>query len=347
MTAVVATRTGLGIYLNHQYDSGLQTIRKCSSRGWLKGYQVGNGALTKFTYNASITECEASTVTHGIHLTYNARASLVQNCYLEGGDGGYAIWDEGDYNKAIGNFTFAGFAVHLKSTNFTYGNYYTGNTFSAGTKPNQVLIDLTSSSVGGGPGKVCFGNHLSFGGSGGTIEGVVGMQVNGSDPRINAAGGQTYYPRGPWIGGDGTKKVNNLSASSDGTTGTGIYGLSMVQDQAGNIEVPYVGRGAVNLKVDPTVITTSSLASNVLTLGELSVFTVTFGSAGTINRFTAPNLPDKTFEVHITNANATLQQGTYLKLQGSADFTPGANGSWHRFQIKPGGVAWETSRIAY
>lgn len=344
-----ASRVGIGLFLNQLYDAGLQTIYKCSSRGWLTAYKIGaGGPSTTYTYNAAIYHSECSVNYNGVHLTTNARGTRIDNIYCEGGEGGVALWDEGDYNIISRCFTFSGYSTHLKSTEFTYGNVYDSNTLSAGTEANQVLIDITSSSVNGGPGKTCINNHLSFGGSGGSLAGVVGLRINGTDPRIHMSG-NNFFPRDVWVGGAGTLKTNDLSAASDTTVGSGLYGFVTANSRTKSLSVPQVSRGAVNLAVEPDVLDNTDVASGVLTLGELSVYTFTPTSNLAITEFAAPNLPDKTFSIHVTATayTVTFTHGTKLKLTSSGNIVTGANGAWLTFQVKPGGVAWLTSHVAY
>lgn len=181
---------------------------------------------------------------------------------------------------------------------------------------------------------------------GNIIQGVVGLQLAGIDPRISYHGNY-FEPRGQWVGGTGTMKKEDLSTSSDGTTGSGVYGLGFAQSLDGLIEAPYLGRGAIGLKVDPVTLTELHVSAGVLTLGELSAFTLAPTVATNISSFAAPNLPDKFFIIRCTNANTTFVQGTKMKLSGSANFTPGANGSRHIFQILPTGIAEEWSRVVY
>lgn len=337
-----AARVGVGLYLNHQYDSGLQTVRKCSSRGWNKGFKIGQGGSAFYTYSASLENCEASTVYHGIHLTDNARGTLVNNCYLEGGEGGNGLWDEGDYNKITNCFSFSGFAVHLKSDAFTYGNYYSGNLFLAGTAASQTLISITSSSALGGPGKVCTGNHLSFGGSGGVLANVIGLSINGTHPRIDLSG-NNFFPRGAWVGGVNTRKIADISAHTAGA-GSGVHGLAMVD--VGEQEFPWVAQGAFNVGMDTAVLTAANIAGNVLTISKASDFVITCAAAQTVNSFSSPNLEGKLFWIRTTNANTTFANTANLKMAGGANYTPGASGASIQFKVQAG-IAWECARVAY
>jgi hypothetical protein len=331
-----AARVGVGVYLNHQYDSGLQTIRKCTSRGWNKAYQIGNGALTYWTYNASIEDCECSVVYHGIHLTYNARSSWVNNCYLEGGEGGNALWDEGDYNKIQNCFTFAGFGTHLKSDSFTYGNVYTGNTLAAGTVASQTLISITSSSVNGGPGKVCSGNHLSFGGSGGALTNVIGLQINGLDPRIDLSG-NNFYPRGAWVGGAGTVKI------LDGSSG-GVYGLTV--GQAGDLEFPVLSRGAISLAQGNTL-SQANVSANILVVPEGSYFAITATAASTVTRLSCGGKTGRVIVFRTTNNNMTIQDSAFIQTAGGVSFSGPGTITFLVDRVGGSDYAWEIARTVF
>ena len=68
-----------------------------------------------------------------------------------------------------------------------------------------------------------------------------------------------------------------------------------------------------------------------------------FSAATTVTDF-LNGATEQTIVVHHNNTNATIQHGTNLYLQGSANYTPAAAGARHVFQ-KYGGVWWEISRI--
>lgn len=308
-----AARVGIGLYYSSVFDAGLQTIRKCTSRGFLTGYKLGTGGAGTYMYSGLISDCETSNVYNGIHLTNNCRATTVQNCYSEGGDGGVGIYDQGDYNKIVNNFSFAGFLTQLKSIDLTYGNVYTGNTFAAASTANSVLIDITSDSVNGGPGKVCSGNHLSFGGSGGSIAGVIGIRINGTDPRIDLSG-NSFNPRGNWVGGAGTVKISNLSVN-------GIYGLTTVSSMGKAIEIPTLSRGAISLALDDTTLTESNVSGNVLTItGGASYYDITCGVLTTINKIVCDNPNGRIITFNCPNTNTTFSNSANLQMSAAASF---------------------------
>jgi hypothetical protein len=340
-TGLGSSRVGAGFRIIQTHEAGLTTLRKNTSRGWRDGYVLGDGKVGM--YSPKIEDSEVSLAHNGILIQPRVTKAHIHDNYMEGGEGGTGILDQGNWSSIRGNLIFGGFGTGIDaSSNSTYGTVISENLLSAAKVPNTVLMKVGS----GGVGKVVSGNAFTFSGSGGNVPGVVGLQITGVDPRIDWHD-NIFMPRGPWIGGPGTRKIDNRSTSADGTPGTGVYGLGIAQSRNQMIEAPHLSRGAVNLKVDPTALVDADVSSGVLALGELSVFTVTPTSPTSISSFSAPNLPDKTFDIHITNNRVTLVHGALLKLAGSINFTPGPNGSWHKFQIKPGGVAYETSRIVY
>jgi len=303
-----AARTGIGIYIGQTHDSGLQKILGSSVRGWNTGMKIGVGSASAWTYAAKIEACEFSTVYNGLWLTNNARGSIVSDCYFEGGDGGVAILDEGDYNSVNDCFTFPGFSTHYKCDQFTYGNSCDGCVFSAGTTPNQTLASITSSGTFGGPGKSFTNNHLSFGGSGGSIAGVVGLVTSGLNPRINLTG-TNFFPRGPWVGGAGTLKTNYAANN---------YGHSIGMN--GEYELPYLSQGMLSF-AKPETLTQADVISNTLTLRAGSFFDVTATAAATVNKVSAGGDTGRFVVLKTTNANMTFQNGAQMKLAAAANFT--------------------------
>ena len=65
-------------------------------------------------------------------------------------------------------------------------------------------------------------------------------------------------------------------------------------------------------------------------------------SATTISLFYGLN-EGQEFTLYINDANTTIADGTYIKLNGSGNWTPGANGGAIRFVVLDG-VAWEVGR---
>lgn len=344
-TVLGAARTGIGFYIYDTIATGLTTLRKNTSRGFKYGYKIGNASGT-ICYSFKLSECECSVNYTGIWLTSDARNCVVDSCYMEGGDQGTGVQDDGNYNTVRSTIIFSGFVIGIDSSLDTYGSNYIGNTLAAGSVTNTKLIKLNSNAANGGPGKLVSGNMLVFSGSGGVVAGVIAVVITGIDPRISLVGNM-FDPRGNWVGGAGTTKISNQSTSGDGTTGSGLYGIGLSVSKDNTQENTSLARGGINLAVDQTALTGANVSANVLTIGQGSVFTMTAAGATTVNSIAADNLPDKTFMIYTTNANTTFANTATLKMTGSANYTPGANGAMITFQVFPVGVCREIARVAY
>jgi len=341
-------RTGNGIHAAQDTRSGgLQTVRKTTVAGWHTCIKLGAGSSGVYTYAPMVDTCELAFFYRGVHFTGDCESGTVRGCYFEGQDQGAAVLDEGNYNRVRdslfffngGNCTFIDSLAAGK-----HGSRYTGNVFYAFNGASTTCVDVRSNATNGGPGKVVSQNHFIL--SAGTAN-VIGIKLQGVDPRVDLSGND-FQPAGAWTG-SGTDKISDISTSSDTTSGSGRYGMGFVQSKDKALTVPHMGRGAVNLEVEPTALSNTNISAGVLTLGELSVFTFTPTGSVAITSFAAPNLPGKTFSIHVTATayTVTFTHGSLLKLSGSTNLATGANGCWISFQIKAGGVAWETARVAY
>jgi len=336
------TKTGKGVeILQPDNNNGLPYLHKVTSRGWEYAYVLGNGVNR--TYIPKLDDCEASCVSYGVLINPFTSQAVIDTLYCEGVSE-TCIVDHGEDTKVTNSQFLIGYKVGIDgdytSPGSAYGRVYSNNYLEANDDHNVDMVRVTSSGTSGGPGTVVTHNRFLYSGSGAVT--VNGLVISGSDPRVDYSG-NTFLPRGDWLGAG--KKILDNSTSSDGTTGSGIYGLGVAESTSRAVEVQQLGRGALNLAVESTVI--SSVSAGVATLSGLSIHTVTFGAATNITSFASANLPDKTFSIHITNGNATLKQGALLKLSGSVDYTPTAAGSFHTFQVKPGGMCYEIARIAY
>jgi len=337
-----SSRTGIGIYIEQNTSSGgLQSVRKTTVAGWHTCIKVGQGGTAAIAYSVSIDTCEVAYFYRGVHFTDNAEGCTVTKTYFEGIDQGIGVLDQGNYNTVERTWHFfnGGSCTFIDATdNSRTGGRYVNNVFYAYDGASTVCVDVAS--ITGRTKTVSDNTFIQLAGT----AGVIGIRMAGANARIDATG-NNFSPEAAWSGSGSAQVVNNTT-SSDGTTGTGNYALTAARSFTGAVVAPAVGRGAVSLAVDTTTI--SSVSAGVMTLSELSAFSVDVGAVN-ITSFAAPNLPDKTFSIHfLANASRpTLKQGSLLKLSGSTDYNVPANGSWHTFQIKAGGVAWETARVAY
>jgi hypothetical protein len=335
------SRTGIGLNFQNTIDATGPFLMRITSRGFLTAFQIGGGAGKNITPH--ILECECSVTTNGVKIGATTEKAVVDTCYFEGGDGGTGIEDLGSYSTIRDNLLYTGYAIVIDASADTYGTVVSGNKIGSAAVEDAVLIKVRSTGAYGGPGKTVENNSLSY--TAGT-DGVKGIQVTGVDPRISLSG-NVFDPRGAWTG-TGTEKIDDQSTHSDATGSSagssGMYGL--VVADAGSYEFPMLSQGAISLGLDPTAVTESAVASNVLTLSKASDFVLTCGTAQTINSFSSPNLEGKLFWIRTTNANATFANTSSLKMAGAANYTPGAGGAMLCFKVHAG-VAWETSRVAY
>lgn len=338
-----ASRVGIGLYIPQNYDAGLLEIRKNSSRGWLTAYQLGQVSAGGVLYKALMDANECSTTYNGIIITNKCQGTTISNGYLEGGDGGVAFTDNGLFTTISGNFSFAGYSVHISSGADTYGGIYVGNTMSVSTPGGTAAIGIRLNCTGAysGLNRTCTGNTIVFGGSGGTIAGVVGMELSGVSPKLNI-NSNTFNPPN-WSGGAGTTKINDLSTISTGS-GSGVYGFGVALD--GSAEFPYLGQGSYGVGLSGTTLTQSNVVANVLTVTAASDFIMTATVATTVNSITATNIENKLLWIRTTNANTTFANTANLKMVGGLDYTPGASGASICFKCH-NGVCYEVARSDY
>lgn len=333
-----ASRVGIGLYMAQNYDSGLVKIYANSSRGWLTAYQLGQNSTGGVLYKSIMDANECSVTYNGIIITNKCQGTTITNGYFEGGEGGVGISDSGLFTLVSGNFSFTGYGVHISSGQNTYGGIYINNTISVSQPGGTAAIGIRLNCTGvySGLNRTCTGNTIVFGGSGGTIAGVVGIEISGVSPKLNLSS-NTFNPTN-WSGGAGTTKINDLS------TGVGVYGFGVALDSTN--EFPYVSRGSYGVGLSSTTLTQTNVVANVLTVTAASDFVMTATVATTVNSIDAPNIENKLFWIRSTNVNTTFANTATIKMAGSVNFTPGANGASLCFKCHSG-VCHEVARTAY
>jgi len=329
-----AARTGNGLYYKADADSGLFTCRKVTCRGWRDPFVIGDEGSGHFIYNTKITDCESSVSYNGLTLATEARNSVVENHYFEGCDDGTGILDKGNYNTVKFCNIFSGYSIGLDSTAATRGNVYIGNNFATSTKANVTLVKLTDSNQG----KTFRDNTLVFSGSGGSVAGVVGIELSGTTPKIDMSK-NNFDPVGSWTGGSGTQRI------LDNSTGGGNAGYSQGFD--GSFAFPFLERGAISLKWWDTILTESDVAANILTVPSASLFRVNATVATTVQRLAAESKDGRFVMLKTESANMTITDTTYITLTGGASFTgPGIIGFIMR-EIGADTYAYELFRNVY
>lgn len=340
-------RTGNAFSIEPNIDYGLTQFRRCTGRGFLTAFNIGGFAGRPIS--VSLRECEASVTYNGVVVNTNAIKTLIDECYFEGGDGGTGVKDQGEYTTISNNIIFEGYAKHIDASDTNnYGTLIYGNAIGIGSVANAIAISVASSGAYGGPGKTVRDNYIAFSGSGGSIAGVNGIKISGVDPRIDLSS-NVFVPRGPWVGGAGTTKINDISTSSASASLNGDFGFGVHAN--GNYEFPAVRQGSYGFGIPDTALADAAVSAGVLSTGLGSFFVLTLTGTANITSFNMLQ-QGQMFKIHATNNKPTFKQGANIKLAGSADYTPGANGAILTFVINgtSGGipVAYECDgRVAF
>ena len=304
------SRVGVGVNYSPATGGGLLTLQKNTSRGWLTGYHIGGS--TSGNYGTAIRDSEASTVYNAVIVDANAQKTVIDNLYVEGGDGGIGILDNGEYTTIENSLIFAGFVTGISSPSISSkGSDYHGNSINMGTVANSTGINVVSGYAYGGYNKNVVNNSISY--AQGTSN-VCGIAWSGTNPRIYITG-NAMDPRTPsaWTGG----------AYCDTSTGD-KYGITTYGK--GNFELPNVNQEVYTL-YDQTVLTASgNVSGHILTLPDASnIYTITPGSAVSINQIAPGGVDGRIVTFRATDSNTTFTTSSYVLLAGGTSFVgPGA-----------------------
>lgn len=285
-----AARTGIGFNLPLSYDSGLSTISKCTSRGWLTAYQIGGGAGTP--YSNTVEQSECSVVYNGVILSGTNKA-VVDSMYMEGLDGGTAIDNLGVYSTISNNLIFSGASIGIKSELISNrGAVINGNTIGLGNIVGAYGIKLA-----GAYGQEVTGNAVSC--TDGTANQIgVYVDVQGKvDVHANA-----FDPKETWSG-SGSSKVAYSSSSL-------IQGI--ITGQSNNVDFPVMSQGALSLAYAP--LTGANVAATILTVPDGGYFVVTAAAPVTVNRLDAGIIPNRLITFRTTNDRMTFANTSYIFL---------------------------------
>lgn len=291
-----AARTGIGFDMPLVSDSGLQTFYKCTSRGWLTGYQIGAGAGRP--YSALIEQCECSVVYNGIFL-YNTSKAVLDANYMEGGDGGKGIYIEGSYSTVSNNLIFSGFAVGIDDRFATnVGTTITGNIVGIGSVVGAYAI-----ATAGSYGKSITGNTIVRTAG---IASQIGIYVDTDSSKLLIAG-NTFDPVSTWTGASAYKIFYDPATIPSG----------LVIQEDTSTDFPVLLDGAIALHKNDTTLTQANVASNILTVPDGSYFAVTAASAITVNQLSTGKNSGRLITFRTTNANMTFADTAYIFSSGS------------------------------
>jgi hypothetical protein len=319
-----AARTGIGFDMPLVSDSGLQTFYKCTSRGWLTGYQIGAGAGNP--YSTLIEQCECSVVYNGIFV-YNARKAVIDANYMEGGDGGKAIYIEGPYNTISNNLIFPGFSYLIDDRNVAnVGTTITGNLVSIGN-----VVNATGVGLGSTYGKSVTGNTFVRGVG---IAGQTGIFADTTDSKLLISG-NAFDPVSTWTG-SGSAKIGYTSTTKPS-------GLVTQEDTV--TDFPTLLDGAISLHKVFEPLTEADVTSNVLAVPDGSYFIVTATSAITVNQLSTGQNSGRLITFRTTNNNMTFADTAYIFSSGA--FTGPGTITFIVEQVGGANYAYEIARTVF
>lgn len=319
------TRTGVGIHATLTNDNGLLTLRKNSVRGFETGYKFGETGTGGYFYSMTMDACEASVTTNGVWLTDRARGSTVRGCYIEGGDGGFGIKDEGHYNTCADNLFFPGFSTVIDSSSDNIGSTYTGNSIALGAVANAVGLKLSG-------GETATGNVIIR--TAGTA-GQKGIQLSGSGSRINY-GGNHFSPTSAWDGA-GTEKIDN--------TVTGGGGIGFAVGYGGAEEWPHMARGSASYM--PQTLTDANLSGSTLVLPEWGSHFYVSMTPVAINAFDGGGEDGRLITIIDTDGDLDFNATAQIKLNGGTAWNAPGTITFVLQRIASTTYAYEVARAAW
>jgi len=334
-----AGRVGAGINIFSQYNAGLGTVRKNTCRGFKDAYVFGDGSHDLSALGVYDNEC--SVVYRGMTIgATSSKCALIHN-YFEGVEL-TLITDLGRYSVVRDNISQGGtWTTGINGGSQGGGCIYDGN--EIGLPPAQS--NVTGITVVGTANLPCqvTNNQIIWGSSGTGLSNVIGIAISGLDAMIRHDGNM-LNPNGGWAGASNCNAfVDNTTSST--SSGDGVRGFGQSQD-SGTL-FPRMARGAYGLWRNATALGNAAVSANVLTLTAATYHVVTCSSAQTVTSFSQLVAEEgHVYVIRFTNANVSLQNGTNLKLSGSANFTPGASGAIMAF-IFDGNIAFEIHRTAF
>lgn len=327
--------TGTGVNVGTPYSGALLTFQKVSVRGFNTGFALGSGG--NFILNTTLQQCECAWNNYGIIIAAGMRKTVINECYFEEVQT-VGIQDEGEGTTISNCMMFEGCATQIKNDYDTRGNLYFGNYIQLGG-PNETGIKVKSSGDALGYKKTIRDNFIYFLNNGGTVAGVVGIQLTGSNPVISVVDNM-FRPRRSWVGGSGTIKFLN---SSTGTI-TGTIPVTNILDEFSHqVGLQY------SLAVSSAQITQADVVGGVLTIPDTgSLFNVNMSVATNVTSIDIGNGIPRVVYFYCYNGNPTFVKGT--RIEAPSNYTPSALGGMLcvNFRIV-GGVAYssEISRSVY
>lgn len=331
-------RVGTGVLLRSDLNCGLASFHKVTSRGWDLGFDLGDPANEVTLFSTRLTACEGSNNRRQLWIRKRQWKTVVESCYFETSHSDYAILNDGNHTTIANCDIGIDHQICIDdSSTSNIGTVITGNNIQMTQAGPCIGIVIGSSAVSGGPGKLVSGNSFSWSGSGGAVANVRAVQIDGIDPRIELSG-NAFSPRGPWVGGVGTTKIQDNSQIAGSTALYSQFGLGTVQN--GRQEFPLLGQGLLSLGIPEAVLGDGEVKRGVLAVSRASYSVLTLSRAARISGFDKMTF-GQMFILFVTNGKATFVHGANLKLAGSVSYTPPGKGALMSFICtgQSGGVA--------
>lgn len=311
-TIAPSTRTGTGfsVSLSSTLSGGLLRLQHITSRGFSNGFAIGGAGSppAPSILSTVLEQCECSTVTYGVLIGTGVRKTVINDCYFEGVED-TCVQDKGQ-STTVSNSFFIGtsttcFLKAIDSQYTTWGNLYFGNEIQL-SQANAMGIDLYTDGDANGRSKVVRDNFIYNNSA--SAASVTGVKLTGANPTAIVEG-NTFRPRRAWTG-TSTLKINDLTTGIN----TGIVPLTDSSN-----EFPLYSNIGISLGYGGTL-TESSVAAGVLSLGASSFVDFSPTVATNVDQLSIAGVSGRIVLIGCS-ANATMRDGPYMVLAGSANFT--------------------------
>lgn len=306
-TAGTTSATGTGVDVQTPFSGGLLTFYKVSSRGWNICYNLGTGSGS-YILSTTLQECEAGIANFGILINSGMRKTTINECFFEGLLN-TAIQDKGEATTVSNCFMFestVGPSIYIDSSYNTFGNLYFGNQIQI-NQSGQTAIKVASSGDASGWAKVIRDNFIYFQTSGGSLTNVVGINITGTNPAL-VISGNTFRPRRAWVGGAGTKQINNASTGQ-------IYGNYPLTNTLNEYQM--YSEAMISFAQGSTL-TEANVTAGVLAVGLGCSIVANFTVATNVTAFNfGGEATERILLLQLSNTNMTLKDGSgQLRMAG-------------------------------
>lgn len=293
--------TGTGVNVGTPYSGALLTFQKVSVRGFNTGFALGSGGA--YILNTTLQQCECAWNNYGVIIAAGMRKTVINECYFEEVQL-VGIQDEGEGTTISNCMMFEGPTTQIKADYDTRGNLYFGNYIQLGG-PNETGIAIKGSSDATGYAKTVRDNFIYFLNSGGSVAGVVGIELTGTNPAVNFDA-NVFRPRRSWVGGAGTAQFVNSATGK-------ITGMVSYSDTFNSF--PVASNYSISFPAASAALTQADVSSGVLSLPAASSrIGLTATSSVNVTSISLTGQNDRMVIFAFTNTNMTFVKGAQMLL---------------------------------